>query len=135
MSRTVNDDIREKIKNRRLELGLTLEQVGDSIGVGKSTVRRWEEGFIKNIGSSNLLKLSKALRVPVSYLLEDSKTVNIKDYPTWGDVELFETVMKEILPLYSKELSDILKIAYKLDKKSQKLAIKLLKVLEGDSET
>lgn len=30
------------IKSRRLELGLTLEQVGQKVGVGKSTVRKWK---------------------------------------------------------------------------------------------
>ena len=37
------------IKSRRLELGLTLEQVGQKVGVGKSTVRKWETGDIENM--------------------------------------------------------------------------------------
>lgn len=36
------------IKSRRLELGMTLEEVGDLVGVGKSTVRKWESGMIDN---------------------------------------------------------------------------------------
>lgn len=35
------------IKSRRKELNLTLEQVGDLVGVGKSTVRKWETGDMK----------------------------------------------------------------------------------------
>ena len=34
------------LKRRRLELGMTLEDVGDFVGVGKSTVRKWENGMI-----------------------------------------------------------------------------------------
>ena len=38
--------IGEFIKRRREELGLTLEEVGVAVGVGKSTVKKWETGFI-----------------------------------------------------------------------------------------
>lgn len=30
------------IKNKRKELNLTLEDLGNLVGVGKSTVRKWE---------------------------------------------------------------------------------------------
>ena len=33
---------REKIRNRRLDLKLTLEEVGNICGVSKSTVKKWE---------------------------------------------------------------------------------------------
>ena len=38
----------DKIKERRLELDLTLEEVGNIVGVTKSTVMKWESGFIEN---------------------------------------------------------------------------------------
>lgn len=34
----------ERIKERREEKNLTLEQVGEYVGVTKSTVRKWESG-------------------------------------------------------------------------------------------
>ena len=37
------------IHARRKELGLTLEQVGDVVGVTKNTVRQWENGNISNM--------------------------------------------------------------------------------------
>lgn len=37
------------LKRRRLELGMTLEDVGYFVGVGKSTVRKWENGMIDNM--------------------------------------------------------------------------------------
>ncbi len=42
-------ELGDKIKNRRLELGLTLEEVGKMVGVGKSTVMKWETGYIENM--------------------------------------------------------------------------------------
>mgnify|MGYP001090339750 CR=1 FL=1 len=38
------------LKEKRLEKKLTLEQVGEIVGVGKSTVRKWENGMIENMG-------------------------------------------------------------------------------------
>lgn len=35
-----------RLKERREELGLTLGEVGKLTGVGKSTVRKWETGYI-----------------------------------------------------------------------------------------
>lgn len=42
-------DIGNLIYNRRKELGLTLEEVGNAVGVSKSTVKKWENGFISNM--------------------------------------------------------------------------------------
>ena len=51
------------IKNRRMELGLTLEQVGDRCGVGKSTVRKWEHGLIQNIRRDKIALLASVLQL------------------------------------------------------------------------
>lgn len=51
------------IKEKRLEKNLTLEQVGNLVGVGKSTVRKWENGLINNMGRENIVSLSKALDI------------------------------------------------------------------------
>ena len=46
----------------------TLEQVGDLVGVGKSTVRKMETGDIENMKRDKIVKLAKALRVsPIYY--------------------------------------------------------------------
>lgn len=51
------------LKTKRLEKKLTLEQVGEMVGVGKSTVRKWENGMIENMGRDKIVALSKALNV------------------------------------------------------------------------
>ena len=62
-------DMSKRIKELRLEKGLTLEQVGNVVGVGKSTVRKWETGMIANMKRDKIASLSKALGVSPSYLL------------------------------------------------------------------
>ncbi len=59
----------EKLRARRLEKGMTLQQVGDLVGVGKSTVRKWETGMIRNMGRDKILALAEALDLRPSELL------------------------------------------------------------------
>lgn len=56
-------EIKDIIKKRREELNLTYEQLGNMVGVGKSTVRKWETGMIENMRRDNIIALSKALNI------------------------------------------------------------------------
>lgn len=72
-------EMKDKIKLRREELGLTLEEVGNIVGVGKSTVRKWETGDIANMRRDKIAKLAVALHTTPAYLLgydETEKTVD-----------------------------------------------------------
>lgn len=64
------ESIAAMIKARRQELGLTLEEVGKSVGVGKSTVRKWENGMIKNMGRDKIAALAKVLGLNAALLIE-----------------------------------------------------------------
>ncbi len=55
--------ISQQIKNRRSELGITLKQIADQVGVSEATVQRWEAGVITNLRYSRIVKLAKALRM------------------------------------------------------------------------
>ena len=63
-------DIGNLIKTRRLELGLTLEEVGEAVGVGKSTVRKWETGHIQNMRRDRIAMLARVLQIDPSLLIE-----------------------------------------------------------------
>lgn len=70
------------LKKRRLELGLTLKNVADIVGVTESTVRKWEVGIIANMKKNKLEKLANALQTTIPYILglednEDKKTSKI----------------------------------------------------------
>lgn len=53
----------KKLKDRRLKLGLTLDEVGKMVGVSKSTVMKWETGYIENMRRDKIALLAKALKV------------------------------------------------------------------------
>lgn len=62
-------DIGRLIEDRRKELGLTLEQVGDAVGVGKSTVKKWESGYIANMRRDKIARLAAVLELDPGELI------------------------------------------------------------------
>lgn len=70
-------DLSQKIYELRKHHGLTLEQVADVVGVGKSTVRKWETGMIANMRRDKIALLAKALHTSPAYLMgwEDDNTI------------------------------------------------------------
>ena len=76
-------EIANKIKARRLELDLTLEDVAKAVGVGRSTVQRWESGLIKNMGRDKIAKLASVLQInPVELVPFDAATARIVELTT-----------------------------------------------------
>ncbi len=59
----------EKIKILRQQAGMTLEEVGNIVGVGKSTVRKWESGEIANMRRDKIAKLAEALKTTPAFLM------------------------------------------------------------------
>ncbi len=51
------------IEARRKELNLTLEEIGKYVGVSKSTVKKWETGYIDNMKRDKIALLAKILEV------------------------------------------------------------------------
>ena len=68
----MNDNL--KLKDRRIELGLTMDEVAEIVGVSKSTVSKWESGHIENMKRDKISLLAKALNVSPLYImgLDDS---------------------------------------------------------------
>ena len=57
------------IRERRKQLGLTLEEVGKKVGVSRSTVLKWENGKIKNMTVDKVASLSNVLQVAIIDLI------------------------------------------------------------------
>lgn len=55
--------LRTRLRERRQALGLTLQQVGDAVGVSKSTVQKWESGEIEDMRLSKAASLAEVLKV------------------------------------------------------------------------
>ena len=62
-------EIRHILRNRRNELGLTMQEVARAVGVREATVSRWESGNIANMGRDRIASLAKVLQVNPSVIM------------------------------------------------------------------
>lgn len=93
-------ELNEKLRNRRKELGLTLDQVGDYVGVGKSTVRKWETGIIKDMKRSQIAKYAEILKISPMAILGIDEESGLTEIP------MENVVFDDYFPLrYSSNLS------------------------------
>lgn len=79
-----NEEIGNRIKNRRLSLNLTLKEVADIVGVANSTIQRYENGTIRQYKLPILESISKALDVNPVWLVREDAPMAI--FPTTDNV-------------------------------------------------
>ena len=65
----VDSYVGNRVKIRRLLLGLSQDEVGKEIGVDAEQVKKYEKGVSKIYGAI-LYRLGKCLNVPISYFFE-----------------------------------------------------------------
>lgn len=100
--------LNERIKKRRLEVGLTLLQVAESLGIEESTVQRYESGKIENIKYETMIMLSNILKCSPTYLMGWSDDVNPEKEKLSKGRELTDIELKiiELVNLIPKERHD-----------------------------
>jgi len=89
-------DISEKIRILRNNLGLTLEEVGNYVGVSKSTVRKWETGEIANMRRDKIARLAEVLQTTPEYLMGWSNSPDKNKKPADKISELQMQLFKKI---------------------------------------
>lgn len=111
----------QRIKDLRHEKGLTLEQVADVVGVGKSTVRKWETGMIANMRRDKIADLAKALGTTPAYLMGwEEKTTDKVNSPS--ELQLTEGE-KMLLDLFNR-----------VPKDQQQLVLQMIRAALGSQE-
>jgi len=80
-------EIHERIKARRLECGLSVDEVAAQLGVSRATVYRYESAEIKNMGIDKITPLAGVLKISPIYLMgwtddpENYATILIEETP------------------------------------------------------
>ena len=125
----------DKIHYLRTKLGLTLQELGDKVGVGASTVRKWETGYIKSLRTDKMQKLAAALDTSVDYLMGwTENNVNVGSVGTnngvigqnSGNIHLEQEQLKEeaeLLRIFNgldvKRRMELLMTAIRLEEESK----------------
>ena len=96
-----------RIKQRREELGLTLEDIASSVKVARSTIQRYETGSISRPKLPVLYSISQALRVSPDWLLgiADDPTPSIPEKTAADDGDGLSPLEKRLMQLVHR-LSD-----------------------------
>jgi len=90
-------NIGDRIKSRRIELGLTQKDVAEKLGVKDATVQRYESGNIKNLKQEKISKLSEILCVKPEWLMgwnKDDSTNFSRKYVSSDDQTLLSDFHK-----------------------------------------
>lgn len=61
--------IYERIKNRRKQLGISVDDVADALGVSRATIYRYESAEIEKVPASIIDKLAAVLQTTPAYLM------------------------------------------------------------------
>lgn len=93
----------QKIKFLREQLNLTLEQVGNIVGVGKSTVRKWETGEIANMRRDKIAALAKALHTTPAYLMDWKEETDQNEHLVKGIQIPILGYVRAGYPIYAEE--------------------------------
>ena len=72
MEQTLNKHLGNKLRIRRLALGLTQTKVAKAINVTFQQIQKYEKGT-NGVSSTRLMQLSNFLKVPIVYFFEDYK--------------------------------------------------------------
>ena len=71
----------ERIKERRLAMGYTQEELADKLGLQKSAIAKYENGRVENIKRSIISKMAEVLECSPAYLMDWTETPNPKLKP------------------------------------------------------
>lgn len=91
------------LADRRKELGLTMKQVAEAVGVSEATVSRWESGQIANMRRDRISTYAKVLQVRPTFIMTgeiDSPEMQKRPPLTKKDERDIKKKMDEMLEIF-----------------------------------
>ena len=125
MGNDIDLHLGKRLRRRRRLLGLTQQQLADSVGVRFQQIQKYECGA-NRISAARLWRLSEALEVPVGYFYDGLSATEARDTM----VERAEG--GEILA--RKETLDLIRAYYQLGERPRRRLLDLAKSLHTEIE-
>ncbi|BDX00737.1 helix-turn-helix domain-containing protein [Maricaulis maris] len=121
MTNDIDLHVGKRLRRRRRLLGLTQQQLAESVGIRFQQIQKYECGA-NRVSASRLFELAESLDVPVQYFYEGlSKRDEVN-----GD----ETLAADVLS--QKETVDLIRAYYRLGERPRKRLLELAKSLEPE---
>lgn len=70
-------NIKDIIKQKRLECGYTMKELAEKVGVSEATVSRWESGNLATMKHTKIMLLAKALKISPAMLFDAPATSSL----------------------------------------------------------
>ena len=75
-------EVKDILRNRRIELGMTMKELAAKVGVSEGTISRWESGDIANMRRDKIALIAQALRISPEVIMEWEPMDNQPQYYT-----------------------------------------------------
>lgn len=121
MTNEIDFHIGKRLRRRRRLLGLTQQQLAESVGIRFQQIQKYECGA-NRVSASRLFELAESLDVPVQYFYDG---LSERDEAVQAD----EDVMAADV-LSQKETMDLVRAYYRLGERPRKRLLELAKSLE-----
>jgi transcriptional regulator with XRE-family HTH domain len=115
--------IGQRVRHRRWLLGMTQQQLAQSVGIRFQQIQKYESGA-NRVSASRLWDLAQALDIPVSFFFEG---LNSK-LEVNGDGNVEAGVLQ------NKETMDLIRAYYGLDEGPRRRLLDLAKALSGSEQ-
>ena len=101
-------ELKNLLKEKRLEKDLTLQEVADAVGVNVSTLSRYERGEIANMKTDTMKALSKLLDIPLSKFiaLPDEEKLQESERMAAQVKEKYDDLFRIVLSMDLSDLKD-----------------------------
>ncbi|CAW92101.1 helix-turn-helix domain-containing protein [Streptococcus equi] len=129
-------DIGAKLKQRRLEVNVSVEELAKKLGVSKTTIYRYEKGEILKVPTEVLEKISKILNTNPAYFMGWSDTPTPVQTQTLQEIivtskQLEQPRQEKVLSFANEQLEEQNKVVSIFDKKSEETEDYITDYVEG----
>ena len=91
-------NVKDIIREKRIELGMTMKEVADKVGVSEATISRWESGEIANMRRGAISSLAKTLNISPNEIMgwQDTPFIAAEQIAPYGK-KVTETDLNKML--------------------------------------
>ena len=115
----------ERIAQKRKENNLSMEALGEKLGVGRSAVNKWEKGKVERIKRETILQMAKIFDCDPAWLGGYSTDDEVVIYPP-GKTDSLRVYTPKLQGFYVNNEEQQIIEAYRLKDETTKANIRLL---------
>jgi transcriptional regulator with XRE-family HTH domain len=124
----------QKLRQRRMLVGLSQEKLGESVGLTFQQIQKYERGT-NRMGASRVFHFSRVLAVPVSYFFEDLSAQDegadsVRGFAEGKQALLQDDDMPDKDLLHRRETLDLIRTFYRIqDPRQRRKILELIKAI------